>query len=71
MTDNMGEQLTYHCTNCHQEVVGMSHALFVTGMLDGVFCTVQCLITWGKKYLNGVEQAMIGLFRKYEKGGSG
>lgn len=54
----MGEQLTYRCVRCGTMFQGMNRGYFVTGIVDGTFCSIRCLAIWAEAYIESVERAM-------------
>ncbi len=66
-----GEEITFYCQRCRTPFVGIKRGYFVTGIVDGVFCSVRCLGVWAEAYLENVERAMSALHAEYEQGGSG
>lgn len=53
-----GDELEYRCTRCGTLRAGANNVAFVAGLLNGVFCSVRCLVAVGEAHLESVERAM-------------
>lgn len=62
----MGEQLEYICHECRGKFTGMALGYFVTGAVDGVFCSLYCLFCWVEGH-----QVRLNEAHEHEVGGSG
>ncbi len=67
----MSEELEYVCHRCRHTFKGVNNGVFVTGVINGVYCSARCLGAVTEAYLENVERAMLAAFQEVEKGGSG